>query len=104
MKHAKLFSGLVYEARIRQSVTGVFEQIWSSERNNVIQVTRFDGTKFYLNAELIMSVEGTPDTVITLINNNKFVVKDHVEDVIKGIIHYKRLTHNPDIEKNPGEV
>ncbi len=37
----------------------------------MIRVTRFNGTKIYLNAELIQSVEGTPDTVITLTNNKR---------------------------------
>jgi flagellar protein FlbD len=69
----------------------------------VIQVMHFNGGKFYLNAEMILSVESTPDTVITLTNNQKILVKDKAEDVIKKIILYKRMVHNPNLEISSGE-
>lgn len=69
----------------------------------MIRVTRFNGTKIYLNAELIQSVEGTPDTVITLTNNTKVIVKERPEEVVKEIIIYKRLVHNPELGINLGE-
>lgn len=69
----------------------------------MIRVTRFNGTKIYLNADLIQSVEGTPDTVITLTNNTKIIVKERPEEVIKEIINYQRLVHNPDLGLNLGE-
>lgn len=56
----------------------------------MILVTRLNGTIFYLNAELIQSVESTPDTVITLINNEKMVVKEPAEVIVDRIIEYKR--------------
>ena len=40
----------------------------------MILVTRLNGTTFYINAELIQSVEPTPDTVIALTNNVKVIV------------------------------
>ncbi len=69
----------------------------------MISLTRLNGTKYYLNADLIMSVEGTPDTVITLTNGTKFVVKDHPEDVIALVVEYQRLVHNPQKELLRGE-
>jgi len=59
----------------------------------MIQVTRFDGSKFFLNAELIQSIEGTPDTVITLVNNTKVVVKEAPGLVVEKVIHYQRQIH-----------
>ena len=56
----------------------------------MIRVTRFNGTKLYLNAELIQTVEGAPDTVITLTNNVKIVVKESAEEVISEILVYQR--------------
>jgi flagellar protein FlbD len=69
----------------------------------MIQVTHFNGRKYYLNAELILSVESTPDTVITLTNNQKVLVKDTAEDIFKKIIVYKRLVYNPTLEISSGE-
>jgi flagellar protein FlbD len=69
----------------------------------VILVTHFNGGKYYLNADLILSVEATPDTVITLTNNQKVLVKEKAEDVFKKIIAYKRMVHNLNLEISSGE-
>jgi flagellar protein FlbD len=61
----------------------------------MIRVTRLNGTKLYVNAELIQTVEGTPDTVISLINNVKIVVKESPEAIVAEIIEYQRQVHNP---------
>ncbi|MCD6239661.1 MAG: flagellar protein FlbD [Thermotoga sp.] len=57
----------------------------------MIELTRFNGKTFYLNAEKIEMVECTPDTVITLEDSKKFVVKESVEEVVNRIIQYKRM-------------
>jgi flagellar protein FlbD len=69
----------------------------------MISLTRLNGTKYYLNADLIVSVEGTPDTVITLTNGTKFIVRNRPEDVIQMIIQYQRLVHNPETQVTRGE-
>ncbi len=56
----------------------------------MIEVSRLNGSRLYLNAEMIESVEGTPDTVITLSNGHKYVVVESVEEVVKRVIDYKR--------------
>lgn len=56
----------------------------------MILVTRFNGTQIYLNAELIQSIEETPDTVITLTNEKKFVVRERADEVIERFIAYQR--------------
>ncbi len=71
----------------------------------MIQVTRLNGVTYFINAELIQSVEATPDTVITLTNHEKVVVKESVSRIIEEFIHYQRLVHNPTFEiRNNGEV
>lgn len=67
----------------------------------MVELTRFNGSRFYLNAELILSVEGTPDCVITLINDVKLLVKDRPAEVVKKIIGYQRMVHNPDLKMEP---
>jgi flagellar protein FlbD len=68
----------------------------------MISLTRLNGTKYYLNADLIVSVEGTPDTVITLNNGAKFIVRNRPEDVIQMIVEYQQLVHNPEIKVTRG--
>ncbi len=69
----------------------------------MIKLTRFNGLWFYLNAELVRTVESTPDTVITLSNGEKILVKENPEDVVRKIILYKRLVTNPDLEIELGD-
>lgn len=56
----------------------------------MVRLSRFDGTEFYINAELIELIEMTPDTVISLTNGKKFVVRDSAEDVVARVVDYKR--------------
>ncbi len=56
----------------------------------MIQVTRLNGTKMTVNAELIEMVEETPDTVISFTNGRKFIVKESEEEVRNLVIEYKK--------------
>lgn len=58
----------------------------------MVTVTRFNKTRFVINADWIETVESTPDTVITLTNGKKFVVAESVEEIIKQVIEYKQKT------------
>jgi flagellar protein FlbD len=40
---------------------------------------------FYLNPDLIVAIDSTPDTVVTLTTHQKVLVKDSAEDVIAAI-------------------
>jgi len=56
----------------------------------MIEVTRLNGKEFYVNSDLVLFVEKTPDTVITLLNERKLVVLEDVEQVVGKIIEFKR--------------
>ena len=56
----------------------------------MIYVTRLDGSQLVVNADLIETVEHTADTVITLLDGKKLVVKTPVEDVVDRIIGYRQ--------------
>lgn len=56
----------------------------------MIDVTRFNETQFVLNAELIQTIEETPDTVITLTTGTKYIVKESCEEIKKKVVDYKR--------------
>jgi len=54
----------------------------------MITVTRLNGKRFVVNAELIRTVEENPDTTIQLINGDHFIVKESMEDVVERAIAY----------------
>jgi flagellar protein FlbD len=56
----------------------------------MIKVTRLNGKEFVVNAEMIQYLEETPDTVITLLNHEKLVVKEPVDEVIRRVVAYSR--------------
>ena len=56
----------------------------------MIKVTRFNGTKFVINADLIEFIEETPDTVISLITGRKVLVKEASDEVIDLVVAYRR--------------
>ena len=56
----------------------------------MIAVTRLNGKKFVVNAEQIRYVETTPDTMITLMNGDKIMVKEPLEEVVNLAVQYQR--------------
>lgn len=65
----------------------------------MICLTRTNGTQFYINPELIQTVEETPDTIITLISNKKIIIKETPREVAELFIEYRRKTLAPFISK-----
>ncbi len=55
----------------------------------MIEVTKLNGTKFLINSNLIGTVEETPDTVLTLTDGRKMIVKESRLDV-KNLIKTTR--------------
>lgn len=58
----------------------------------MIEVTRLNNQKIMINAELIESVEETPDTVITLTNGKKVIVKESRQEIRNLVVLYKKET------------
>jgi len=56
----------------------------------MIPLTRLDGSEVVVNADLIATVERTPDTMLTLTTGHHLLVKDSVEDVVARVIEYRR--------------
>lgn len=55
----------------------------------MIELTRFNESKFTLNAEIIEMVEETPDTVITLTTGKKIIVKESRQEVSNLVKLYR---------------
>ena len=56
----------------------------------MIKLTRTSGKEFVLNADLILEVQETPDTVITMTNGKKLLVKDSADDIINKVVAYRQ--------------
>jgi flagellar protein FlbD len=58
----------------------------------MIKVTRLKSQDhdFVLNAELIETIEKTPDTVVTLVNGKKLIVEESVDEVVRKVMDYRR--------------
>ncbi|MAE66717.1 MAG: flagellar protein [Phycisphaeraceae bacterium] len=57
----------------------------------MITVTRLNGQRFVVNAELIRTVEANPDTTLTLINGDHMIVKESMDEVVSRAIEYGRM-------------
>jgi flagellar protein FlbD len=56
----------------------------------MIQLTRLNNTRLAVNSDLIKYVEEAPDTVITLLNGEKLVVRETTEQVIGRVRDFRR--------------
>lgn len=57
----------------------------------MIEVTRLNGTRIVLNSDLIKMAEALPDTMLTLMNGEKLIVRESLEDVIERMLRYKAM-------------
>ena len=59
----------------------------------MIKLTRLGGEPFLVNADLIRYVEARPDTFITLSEDERIVVKESMEEVLRRAVDYQRSKH-----------
>ncbi|MCE5314758.1 MAG: flagellar FlbD family protein [Armatimonadota bacterium] len=57
----------------------------------MIKLTLYNDADVIVNADLIESVERTPDTLVTLTTGKKIMVRESVDDVISKVVFYRRL-------------
>ena len=55
----------------------------------MIKLSRLNKQEYYLNADMIETVETTPDTVITMLNGKKFIVSEPAGEVVERIIEFR---------------
>ena len=56
----------------------------------MIKLTRINGEEFVLNADLIRYIENRPDTYITLTTDDRLIVREAPEEVVRRTIDYAR--------------
>jgi flagellar protein FlbD len=57
---------------------------------HVIALTRLDGKELVVNADHILTVEATPDTVLQLTTGVHLMVKEPVEDLLERVAAWRR--------------
>jgi len=56
----------------------------------MIQLTRLNNHPLAVNSDLIKFVEQAPDTVITLVNGEKIVVRESAQEVLERVVQFRR--------------
>ena len=56
----------------------------------MIKVTRINDSEIVINSDLIEFIESSPDTIISLTDGKKIIVRESTDDVIQKIIVFRR--------------
>lgn len=56
----------------------------------MIPLTRLNNTTITINSDLIKCVEQSPDTVITLLNGEKILVRETAGQILDEIVRFRR--------------
>jgi flagellar protein FlbD len=56
----------------------------------MIQLTRLNNSLLIVNSDLVKFVEQSPDTVITLVNGEKILVRERAHEVLERIVKFRR--------------
>lgn len=55
----------------------------------MIELTRLNGNPMLLNSDLIKTAEASPDTMLTLINGEKLIVREQLSQVLERVVVYR---------------
>jgi flagellar protein FlbD len=55
----------------------------------MVKLTKLNGNPMVLNSDLIKTAEASPDTMLTLINGEKLIVREEIEEVVERIMGYR---------------
>jgi len=55
----------------------------------MIPVTRLNGQEVYVNADLVLFLETSPETILTLQNGKKITVKETIPQLVERIVGFK---------------
>lgn len=55
----------------------------------MIELTRLNGSLMMLNSDLIKTAESSPDTMLTLINGEKLIVREDTATVAERVLEYR---------------
>lgn len=55
----------------------------------MILVHRLRGEPMFVNADLIETIESTPDTLLTLVDGRKTLVTESPQEVVDGVVAFR---------------
>ena len=55
----------------------------------MIKLTKLNQSEFYLNPDLIRSIEETPDTIVELINADHLIIREKPVEIIDKIVAFR---------------
>jgi flagellar protein FlbD len=55
----------------------------------MIELTRLNGNPMLLNSDLLKTAEASPDTMLTLINGEKLIVREPLREVLEKVVAYR---------------
>ena len=67
----------------------------------MIELTRLNGNPLYVNCDLIKWAEAAPDTLLTLINGEKIVVRESCAELVERVRKHRLLLLTELIELTP---
>ncbi|MBP2031387.1 flagellar protein FlbD [Clostridium algifaecis] len=56
----------------------------------MIKLVGLNNKEFIVNADIIEKVEAIPESLITLTNGKKYLVKESNDEIVRKVIEYKR--------------
>ncbi|RKY65867.1 MAG: flagellar protein [Candidatus Latescibacterota bacterium] len=58
----------------------------------MIKVTKLNDHELVINSDLIETIEAKPDTILSLRDGKKIIIKESVDEVVSRVIKFRRLT------------
>lgn len=55
----------------------------------MISLTRLDHSNFYINDDLIVFVEETPDTIVTIQSGTKLLVRESAKEIVDKVVAFR---------------
>ncbi len=55
----------------------------------MIELTKLNGNPMMLNCDLIKTAEASPDTMLTLVNGEKLIVREDCAEVARRVMAYR---------------
>jgi len=66
----------------------------------MIRLTHLNGRHFYLNPDLLLLLEETPDTLAVTTTGQRFLVKESCQEVVERIVDLKRKVIDHEVAMN----
>lgn len=56
----------------------------------MVQVTRLNGTKYWINPHQIETIECNPDVTLQMLSGRYYVIKETPKEILEAIVAYRR--------------